>query len=185
MSRIGKKLIKIPAGVQVTINHQEVLVKGPKGELKQSFHHYARISKNDDRIIVKVTSNDRLARSIHGLTNRLINNMIIGVTEGFCKKLEYQGVGYRISTADNKLTMNLGFSHPVEIKAPAGINLQVEKNIIKVLGIDKQLVGQTAATIRNVKPVEPYKGKGIKYLDEQVKRKVGKIAKAAGPGATA
>lgn len=182
MSRIGKKPIAIIDGASIEINDPEIIVKGPKGELKFKIHPTVKVIKQDNIILIKRKRNDKLARSIHGLTNRIVNNMIIGVTSGFSKKLDYKGVGYKITTMGDKMNFIVGYSHPVEIIAPKGISFQIQKNVITVSGIDKQLVGQVAAQIRAIKPVEPYKGKGIKYVDEYVKRKQGKIAKAAGAG---
>lgn len=184
MSRIGKKPIEISEGTTVEINGRNIKVKGPKGELSFDCHSKIEVKKEENRIIVKPRGEDKLARSLHGLSRRLVANMIEGVTKGFEKKLEIKGVGYRAVIQDNKLILTVGYSHPIEIKAPEGINFQVQKNIIIISGIDKQLVGQVAAEIRAVRKPEPYKGKGIKYLDEVIHRKAGKAAKtAATPGA--
>ncbi|OGD65465.1 50S ribosomal protein L6 [Candidatus Berkelbacteria bacterium RIFCSPHIGHO2_12_FULL_36_9] len=180
MSRIGKKVIEVPEGVNVEINGQNVFVKGSRGELSLDIHHKVRARYDNNNIYVERKSDDKLSRSLHGLTQRLISNMIKGVKDGFARKLEIKGVGYRASLNGNKLTLALGFSHPVEVDAPEGIEFQVQKNIIVVSGIDKQLVGQIAANIRSLKKPEPYKGKGIKYLEEIIIRKAGKAAKAAG-----
>src|SRR3990167_7165359 len=180
MSRIGKKVIEVPEGVNVEINGQNVFVKGSRGELSLDIHHKVRARYDNNNIYVERKSDDKLSRSLHGLTQRLISNMIKGVRDGFARKLEIKGVGYRASLNGNKLTLALGFSHPVEVDAPEGIEFQVQKNIIVVSGIDKQLVGQIAANIRSLKKPEPYKGKGIKYLEEIIIRKAGKAAKAAG-----
>ncbi|MCL5795427.1 MAG: 50S ribosomal protein L6 [Patescibacteria group bacterium] len=181
MSRVGKQIINIPANTQVEIINHLVKVKGPKGELELATHSNIRVIKKDSNIIVEKVGNSKLSRSLHGLTNRLINNMLIGVNQEFTKKLDYKGVGYRISVVGEKLVLNVGYSHPVEIIPPKGIKFKVVKNVIEVTGIDKCLVGQVAAQVRQVRPPEPYKGKGIKYIDEQIKRKPGKAAKAAGP----
>lgn len=184
MSRIGKKIILIPDGVTVSINDRDILVKGPKGELKLILHLRVNAKMQDNKIFVERAGNDKLANSLHGLTRCLIFNMIEGVTKGYEKKLQIIGVGYKAVAQNNKLVLTVGYSHTVEIEAPSGINLQVQKNIIIVSGIDKQLVGQIAADIRSVKKPEPYKGKGIKYIDELIRRKAGKTAKAStGTGA--
>lgn len=187
MSKIGSQPIQFNDDVEITINKEHIIiVKGLKGILELPVHQNIKICQTDHKIILEKKQSDKFTNSLHGLTQRLISNTIKGVTEGFSKKLALQGVGYRVTLNNDKLSFNVGFSHPVEVKAPANITFLVEKNTITVVGIDKQLVGQVAASIRNIKPPEPYKGKGIRYLDEVVKRKAGKTAKAAGaPGATA
>lgn len=185
MSRIGKKTIEIPAGVELKIDDNLVTVKGPKGELQRKIRSKVTLKKEDSNLIVSIKSPDLLSKSLWGLSRTLINNMIIGVTTGFEKKLEFTGVGYRaqVEKKDNrdKLILNIGFSHPVEIIAPENINFKVEKNVITISGIDKEEVGQVASRIRKVRPPEPYKGKGIKYIDEHIRRKEGKaVAKAEG-----
>lgn len=179
MSKIGQRKINIPSGVKVEVSSGIVKVAGPKDEQSLSLprHIEAQVSEN----IVSVTrkKDDKQSKSLHGLIRKLIENMTIGVSEGFVKKLDFKGVGFRAETAGDTLTLNVGFSHPVIYKAPVGIEIKVEKNIISVSGTDKQKVGQVAAEIRAIKPVEPYKGKGIKYIDEIVRRKAGKAAKAA------
>ena len=178
MSRIGKKIIQIPDKVEVKIDSGLVLVKGPKGELKQRMVREIEVEQSDKELVVKVMNeNDKKQRSLWGTFRQLIANMILGVTEGFEKKLEVNGVGYRTEIKGNELVLNVGFSHPVHFKMPEGIQIQVEKNLITVGGIDKQLVGETAARIRKIKKPEPYKGKGIKYVDEVIRRKAGKQAK--------
>ena len=173
MSRIGKNPITIPQGVEVTIDGTKVTVKGPKGTLTQEFLKDVEIKNEDGKIIVSLVNEK--ASNIHGLTRTLIHNMIVGVTDGFEKALEINGVGYRAQKQGNKLVLTLGFSHPVEVEAPEGITIDVpSQNSIIVKGIDKQLVGQVAANIREYRLPEPYKGKGIKYAGEHIRRKEGK-----------
>jgi large subunit ribosomal protein L6 len=185
MSRIGKKIIEITPDVDVTIDGNFVTVKGPKGELTRRFRSAVKITKDDKQLKVSIKRSDRFAKNLWGLSRTLLANMVIGVTQGFERKLEFHGVGYRVTvekegTAD-KLVLNVGYSHPVEIVAPSNINFKVEKNRITVLGIDKEQVGQIATKIRQVRPPEPYKGKGIKYLEETIRRKEGKtVAKIEG-----
>lgn len=185
MSRIGKKPIAIPEGVNLEINGEEIKVKGPKGELNLKINPKIRLKKEENQVIIERMGEDKLTRSLHGSTRQLVANMIQGVKDGFEKRLEIKGIGYRVQLAGDKLNLSLGFSHPQEFKAPSGINFSLEKNIIVVKGIDKQMVGQTAAQIRALKPPEPYKGKGIRYLGEEVKTKPGKAVKAVvgAPGA--
>lgn len=183
MSRIGKRPIKIPQGVEVSVDKDKINVKGPKGELSQKIHHKVKIEKNEDELKVKVNDpEDRRQKALWGLFASLINNMIIGVTEGFEKRLEINGVGYGAQLQGDKLILRVGYSHPVEFDLPNGIEAQIEKNIITISGIDKKLVGETAAQIRSVRKPEPYKGKGIKYIDEIIRRKAGKAAKTAEGG---
>lgn len=179
MSRIGKLPVSVPAGVEVSINGNEVNVKGPKGELTQTFHKELTIEKAEDGSIVVSRPNDeRESRAMHGLTRTLIHNMIIGVSEGYSKTLELVGVGYRAAVKGNNLELNLGFSHPVIIAKPEGITFECpDQAKIVVSGIDKQQVGQVAADIRKWRKPEPYKGKGIRYQGEHVRRKEGKTAK--------
>lgn len=174
MSRIGKLPVEIPAGVTITVDGGIITVTGPKGTLSQSTLSEVDLHISDGQLVVTRKNDDKVARSQHGLIRALIANMVQGVTKGFEKKLEVNGVGFRISGGGSTLTMQLGFSHPVNYQAASGIELTVEKNIITVFGIDKQQVGQTAAEIRKLKKPEPYKGKGIKYVDEQIVRKAGK-----------
>ena len=183
MSRIGRQKIEVPKEVDVNIDAENIVVKGPKGELSLKLHPKAEIILKENEITVNRKNDKKISKSIHGLYQRLISNMITGVSKGFEKKLEYKGVGYRAQVSDNKLILNVGYSHPVEIAIPDGIEINVKKNIISVNGINKQLVGQTAAKIRSVRKPEPYKGKGIKYVDEISRRKAGKAAKSAA-GAT-
>ena len=178
MSRIGNKPITVPEGVEVKVNGQNVTVKGPKGTLEKEFHKDMKINL-DGNVITIVRPNDEPAnRSLHGLTRTLLNNMIEGTTKGFERKLEVNGVGYRASKKGNNLLLNLGYSHPVEVVAPEGITFDVPNaNQIIVRGIDKELVGQTAAVIRTKRPPEVYRGKGIKYVEEVIIRKEGKAGK--------
>ena len=179
MSRIGRMPIAIPAGVTVTIAANNVVsVKGPKGELVRELPVEMEIKEEEGKIIVARPNDLKRMKSLHGLTRTLIANMITGVTAGYEKKLEINGVGYRASKAGKKLTLNLGYSHPVEMEDPEGIETVMEgQNIIIVKGIDKEKVGQFAAEIRSKREPEPYKGKGIKYADEVIRRKVGKTGK--------
>jgi large subunit ribosomal protein L6 len=176
MSRIGNSPITIPAGVDIKIEAENaVTVKGPKGTLSRKLHRDMIIEKNADTLLVKRPSEDKEHKSLHGLTRTLINNMVVGVTEGFTKTLEINGVGYRAAKQGNKLALTLGFSHPVEMDPPAGITIDVpQPNQIVISGADKQNVGQFAAQVREKRPPEPYKGKGIKYADETIRRKEGK-----------
>jgi len=178
MSKIGKKPIPILEKTEITIKGQTVTVKGPKGELLRKLEQGIQAEIVDNEVIVKKVSPSRAARQLWGLNRTLIKNMIDGVTEGFKKELELVGIGYRVEKTGEDLTFALGFSHPVEFKAPEGITLEAaDKTKVTVLGIDKQLVGQTAARIRSLRPPEPYKGKGIRYSDEVVKTKPGKAGK--------
>ncbi len=176
MSRIGKQPITIPAGVDVTIGaNNEVTVKGPKGTLCETMSAEMTITKDGDIITVTRPSDQKDHRALHGLTRTLISNMVIGVSEGYTKQLEINGVGYRAAKQGNKLVMNLGYSHQVEMEEPEGIKIDVpQPNQIVVSGYDKQKVGQIAAQIREKRAPEPYKGKGIKYVDEVIRRKEGK-----------
>lgn len=175
MSRIGKLPVVIPAGVDVKMNGQELTVNGPNGTLTQVFHPDMVIEKEGNEIIVKRPSEIKKHKALHGLTRSLINNMVIGVTTGYQKSLEINGVGYRAQKQGKKLVLTLGLSHPVEIEEPNGITIEVPApNQVIVKGIDKQVVGELAAKIREKRPPEPYKGKGIKYSDEVIIRKEGK-----------
>ncbi len=177
MSRIGRKPIELPAGVLVSISPGRVQVNGPLGELSQAVPVRMQVEKQDDRIVVSRPTERGEDRALHGLTRTLIANMVEGVTNGFEKHLEIQGVGYRAQLKGSDLELAVGYSHPVTIKPPDGIAFEVPAPTqIVVKGTDKQKVGQTAAEIRRVRPPEPYKGKGIRYRDEQVRRKVGKRA---------
>lgn len=179
MSRIGRAPIVVPNDVEIEIKGSLVRVKGPKGKLEQSFPGAMLISLEDEKIIVKRPSDEPQDRAMHGLTRSLINNMIVGVSQGFEKILEINGVGYRAEMNGDNLVLNVGYSHPVEIEPPDGISMDVDARTrqIKVMGYDKQQVGQVAAIIRKVRPPEPYKGKGIRYIDETVRRKAGKAGK--------
>jgi len=180
MSRIGKKPITIPAGVDVKLNGSEVTVKGPKGELKNTFNADINIAIEGNEIIVTRPSDNKDHRALHGLTRTLIANMVEGVTNGYSKTLEVNGVGYRVQKQGNNLVMNLGYSHQVIMPEIAGITIEVPNpNQIIISGADKQQVGQFAAEVREKRPPEPYKGKGIKYADEHIRRKEGKAAKGA------
>ncbi|MBQ4058572.1 MAG: 50S ribosomal protein L6 [Lachnospiraceae bacterium] len=178
MSRIGRMPIAVPAGVNVDIaENNQVTVKGPKGTLTRVLPEEMDIKLEGDQIIVTRPNDLKRMKSLHGLTRTLINNMVVGVTEGYTKKLEVNGVGYRAAKQGKKLTLSLGYSHPVEMEDPEGIESVVEGNVITVSGIDKEKVGQYAAEIREKRQPEPYKGKGIKYADEVIRRKVGKTGK--------
>ena len=180
MSRIGKKPITIPAGVDVKLNGSEVTVKGPKGELKNTFNADMAIAIEGNEIIVTRPSDNKEHRALHGLTRTLIANMVEGVTNGYSKTLEVNGVGYRAQKQGKDLVMNLGYSHQVIMPEIAGITIEVPNpNQIIISGADKQQVGQFAAEVREKRPPEPYKGKGIKYADEHIRRKEGKAAKGA------
>ena len=180
MSRIGKQPIVIPEGVEVSIAGSRVSVKGPRGSLESTFHPDMRLTLVDGQLNVQRPSDERLHRSLHGLTRSLLANMVEGVTNGFEKRLEIVGVGYRAAMKDAGLELALGFSHPVAFPAPEGIEFEVPAaNRITVRGIDKQLVGETAANIRKIRKPEPYKGKGIRYEGEYVRKKAGKAAKGA------
>jgi len=177
MSRIGRKPVPVPDAVTVEIAPGNVAVKGPKGELRQTLSPEMKVEQEDGVVTISRPTNRGEHRALHGLTRSLIANMVEGVTDGFEKRLEIQGVGYRAALKGKKLELALGFSHPVAIEAPEGIDFEVpQPTEIIIKGIDKQLVGQVAADIRKRRPPEPYKGKGIRYKDEQVLRKVGKRA---------
>ena len=178
MSRIGKKPVQIPAGVTVTVNGTNVHVKGPKGELDRTFSDLVTIKEEGEEILVSVNDESREANAQHGLTRTLIHNMVLGVSEGFVKQLELTGVGYRVALKGKDLDLSLGYSHPVIYKAPENITFEVPDNThINVKGISKEQVGQVAAEIRMKRPPEPHKGKGIHYMGEHIRRKLGKAAK--------
>ena len=178
MSRIGLKPITIPAGVDVNVNGATVTVKGPNGTLSMDAHPNMTVSVEGSEIIVSRPNDSKENRSLHGLTRTLIHNMVVGVTEGFKKNLEVNGVGYRVQMQGNKLVMNLGFSHQVTMEAPEGIKVECPSaNAIVISGADKQMVGQFAAQVREKRPPEPYKGKAIKYAEEHIRRKEGKAGK--------
>ncbi|BCY05558.1 50S ribosomal protein L6 [Actinoplanes sp. L3-i22] len=178
MSRIGRKSIPVPAGVDVTITGQTVKVKGPKGELSHTVAEPITVSKDGGELVVNRPNDERKAKELHGLSRTLVANMIVGVTEGYKKTLEINGTGYRVTAKGKDLEFALGFSHPVNIVPPVGITFSVEKPTqFTVTGIDKQLVGEVAANIRKIRPPEPYKGKGVKYQGEVIRRKAGKAGK--------
>ncbi|MFD2172331.1 50S ribosomal protein L6 [Tumebacillus lipolyticus] len=178
MSRIGRKVIELPAGVELTQNGAVVTVKGPKGTLTREFHKDMVIKVEGSQVVVERPSDNKLHRSLHGTTRSVLNNMVEGVSKGFEKNLELVGVGYRAAKAGNKVTLSLGFSHPVEIVPEDGIEIDVPAATkLTIKGINKERVGQVAAQIRSLREPEPYKGKGIKYENEVIRRKVGKTGK--------
>ncbi len=179
MSRVGESPIIIPNGVTVTIEGLEVLVNGPKGNLSTEVRPEVKVEVTDGQILVKRKRNDKASKSFHGLTRSLISNLVVGVEKGWEKKLSLVGVGYRAQGMGDKLILNVGYSHPVEVQAPVGVSFKVDENTkITVSGIDRSLVGQVAANIRKVRPPEVYQGKGIRYEGEHVRRKAGKAGKA-------
>ncbi len=181
MSRIGRKPVAIPTGVTVTVTGAKVSVKGAKGELSYEHLPFIKVEVKDNEVVIDRNVDNKQARERHGLTRALIQNMVTGVTDGYEKKLEVIGVGFKTAIKGQALTLNLGFSHPVEFAIPQGVTIaqdEKNKNLLIIKGIDRQLVGQTASDIRALKPPEPYKGKGIRYVDEHVRRKVGKAATA-------
>ena len=179
MSRVGKAPITLPSGVSVAIDGNSVTVKGPKGQLDREFHERVSISQEDGVLTVERVDDERLSRAMHGLSRALLANMVIGVTDGYMKELSIVGVGYRAALKGSTLDMQLGFSHPVSVDAPTGITFEVpEPTRIVITGINKEAVGQIAAEIRSIRPPEPYKGKGIRYKDEHVRRKAGKAGVA-------
>ena len=177
MSRIGKLPVSIPEGVEIKITEKNIICKGPKGELTLDSNPNVKIEQKNSEIVVSLKNKDD--KAIWGTYRQLIANLIEGVTKGFEKKLEVVGVGYKVQAQGKKLVITIGYTNPVEVEAPEGIEFKVEKNIITISGIDKQLVGQTAAEIRKVRTPEPYKGKGIRYIDEHVRKKEGKKAVAS------
>ncbi|MFH1661511.1 MAG: 50S ribosomal protein L6 [Candidatus Falkowbacteria bacterium] len=177
MSRLGKLPIKLEEGTQVKIENGFIIVKGPKGELKQKLHKLAKVELKDNEVLVSVNNpKNKEERAFWGLYRSLINNMVLGVNKEYDKKLEINGVGFKVVSSGNKITLNVGFSHHVIYELPEGIKAVVEGNLITISGIDKQMVGEVAAQIRKIKKPEPYKGKGIKYVDEVIRRKAGKTA---------
>jgi len=181
MSRIGRQPVPVPAGVDVTIVGREITVKGPKGTLTRILNPDMRVSKEDSTIVVERPSEAKPHKQLHGLTRTLVANMVIGVTEGYRKSLEITGVGYRAAKVGDKLQLNLGYSHPIEMDPPAGISFEVENPTkLAVVGIDKELVGQVAAKVRATRKPEPYKGKGVRYSGEVIRRKAGKAGKIGG-----
>ncbi len=184
MSRIGNAPVQIPNGVEASITGSEILVKGPKGELKLMLRPEVKAEVKEGQVVVQRKNDEKLSKSLHGLTRALINNMVKGVTEGWTKNLEMVGVGYRAQGGGDNLHLSVGFSHPVNFKAPAGITLSIADNTkISVSGIDRELVGQVAANIKAIKPPEVYKGKGIRYEGEYVRKKPGKAGKVVVGGA--
>lgn len=179
MSRIGRAPVVIPKGVNVNVEGSTILVKGPRGEMQRSFSPEMEIAMEDDRVVVRRPNDQPRNRALHGMTRALINNMVVGVSTGFQRILEVNGVGYRAEVAGKNLVLYVGYSHPVTLEPPSGISFEVDSRTrqIKVLGYDKEMVGQIAANIRMVRPPEPYKGKGIKYLEEKIRRKAGKAGK--------
>lgn len=182
MSRIGRLPVVVPAGVNVTIDGQLVQVKGPKGEMQKAFSPEIGIVLEASQVVVTRGSDEPRIRALHGTTRALINSMVTGVSAGFTKVLEIDGVGYRAEMDGKNLVLYVGYSHPVPIEPPAGISFEVDTKTrqVKVMGFDKELVGQVAADIREIRPPEPYKGKGIHYLGEHIRRKAGKAAKGKG-----
>jgi len=180
MSRIGKKPIQIPAGVEVKIEGNKVIVKGPKGELSREIRPEIKIEVSNNQILVSSQIETKQTKALWGLTRALVANMAKGVAEGFRKQLEIQGIGFRAVVEGEDLVLYVGYSHPVKVKAPMGVQFSVEKNIITVSGFDLEAVSQTASRIRKAKPPEPYKGKGIRYVGEYVRKKLGKKAVTTG-----
>ena len=181
MSRIGRLPIAVPSGVDVTIDGRNVTVKGPKGSLSRSLHPDITVSREDATIVVTRPTEQKTHKQLHGLTRTLVNNMVVGVTDGYRKGLEITGVGYRAALNGRKLQLNLGYSHQIEIDPPEGITFEVENPTrLAVVGIDKELVGQIAAKVRSSRKPEPYKGKGVRYAGEYIRRKAGKAGKIGG-----
>ena len=181
MSRIGKSPINVPSGVDVSVNDRTITVKGPKGTLSRVIPGEIVVRQEDSTLIVERPDDERQNRALHGLTRSLVNNMVVGVTDGYRKPLEITGVGYRAALVGRKLQLNLGYSHPIEIDPPAGISFEVENPTkLAVIGIDKELVGEIAARVRATRKPEPYKGKGVRYAGEKIRRKAGKAGKIGG-----
>lgn len=182
MSRIGKKPIKVPSGVELKVDGSNVAVKGPKGSLQRDLHPNMKIEYQGDEVKVTRPTDGRIDRSLHGLTRTLINNMVVGVTEGYSKQLNIVGVGFKVALKGKDLLLNLGHSHPIDYPAPKGVEFEVDnkKNTIVIKGTNKESVGQTAAEIRSFRPPEPYKGKGVMYSTERIRRKAGKAAAGKG-----
>ncbi len=179
MSKIGQLPIQIPSGVTIEITGKTVNVSGPKGKLSIVVNDLVSIKQEEGNLLVSVTKETKFAKSIWGTTRKLISNMVKGVTDGWSKQLELVGTGYRAEVQGKTLVLTVGYSHPVKIEAPDGVNFKVEKGIITVDGPDRQIIGQLSANIRGARPPEPYKGKGVKYVDEVIRRKAGKAAKTA------
>jgi len=181
MSRIGRLPITVPSGVDVTIEGRKVTVKGPKGSLSRELHPDMSISREDDTLVVTRPTEQKTHKQLHGLTRTLVNNMVVGVTDGYRKGLEITGVGYRAVKVGEKLQLSLGYSHQIEIEPPQGITFELENPTrLAVVGIDKELVGEIAAKVRSTRKPEPYKGKGVRYAGEQIRRKAGKAGKIGG-----
>ena len=181
MSRIGRLPITVPSGVDVTIDGRNVTVTGPKGTLSRALHPDITVSREDGTLVVTRPTEQKTHKQLHGLTRTLVNNMVVGVTDGYRKGLEITGVGYRAALNGRKLQLNLGYSHPIEIDPPEGISFEVENPTrLAVVGIDKELVGQIAAKVRSTRKPEPYKGKGVRYAGEYIRRKAGKAGKIGG-----
>jgi large subunit ribosomal protein L6 len=181
MSRIGRLPIPVPAGVNVELEGRQVTVTGPKGSLSRALHPDMVVAREDGQVVVTRPTEQKTHKQLHGLTRTLVNNMVVGVTTGYRKGLEITGVGYRAALVGRKLQLSLGYSHPIEIEPPAGITFEVESPTrLAVVGIDKELVGQVAAQVRASRKPEPYKGKGVKYAGERVRRKAGKAGKIGG-----
>jgi large subunit ribosomal protein L6 len=181
MSRIGRLPIAVPSSVDVTIDGRQVTVKGPKGTLSRELHPDISVAREEGNLVVTRPTEQKTHKQLHGLTRTLVNNMVVGVTDGYRKGLEITGVGYRATLNGKKLTLNLGYSHPIEIDPPEGISFEVENPTrLAVVGIDKELVGQIAAKVRSTRKPEPYKGKGVRYAGEVVRRKAGKAGKVGG-----
>ena len=181
MSRIGRLPIPVPSGVDVTIEGRNVTVKGPKGQLSRELHPDMTVSREDDNLVVTRPTEQKTHKQLHGLTRTLVNNMVVGVTDGYRKGLEITGVGYRAVKVGEKLQLSLGYSHQIEIDPPSGISFELENPTrLAVVGIDKELVGQIAARVRSTRKPEPYKGKGVRYAGEKIRRKAGKAGKIGG-----
>jgi large subunit ribosomal protein L6 len=181
MSRIGRLPIAVPSGVDVTIDGRQVTVKGPRGQLSRELHPDMTVGREDGNLVVTRPTEQKHHKQLHGLTRTLVNNMVVGVTTGYRKGLEITGVGYRAVLVGRRLQLSLGYSHPVEIEPPEGISFELENPTrVAVVGIDKELVGQMAARVRSTRKPEPYKGKGVKYAGERIRRKAGKAGKIGG-----
>jgi large subunit ribosomal protein L6 len=181
MSRIGRLPIAVPAGVEVTLDGRSITVTGPKGSLARQLHPDMRVVREADMLLVERPTDGKMHRQLHGLTRTLVANMVLGVTAGYRKGIEITGVGYRAAKVGDKLQLNLGYSHPIEISPPSGISFELENPTrLAVVGIDKELVGQVAAKVRSTRKPEPYKGKGVRYAGEVVRRKAGKAGKIGG-----
>lgn len=181
MSRIGRLPITVPSGVDVTIEGRRLTVKGPKGLLTRELHPDMTVSREDDKLVVTRPTEQKTHKQLHGLTRTLVNNMVVGVTDGYRKGLEITGVGYRAVKVGEKLQLSLGYSHQIEIDPPQGITFELENPTrLAVIGIDKELVGEIAAKVRSTRKPEPYKGKGVRYAGEQIRRKAGKAGKIGG-----